>query len=249
MRELAEAMISVSDNTDSDHLLFLVGRTAVEDAQDSWGISDPDLNRPFISSREMFHLKLDPELGQRYLASNVEDRRTILEVLASEPLPPVDQLDSTWTAPIAVTTLEWFATPSDICRVLARLAEDDEALRILEINPGVPSDRWPAVGYKGGSEPGVLAMAWIMTNDEGGRWGCRRHLERANDEGGRWVLAGAIWSKTETGASDPSRLLSLRFAINSTSTARNRGRQAGAQPRVRRRRPRTSGHNYKQPRR
>lgn len=187
VRELAEGMISISDNSATDHLLFLVGRMAVEDAQERWGVSDPDLNRPFFSTRELFHLKLDAELGQRYLASSVEERRAILEDLASLPLPPVELVDSEWTAPIAVTTLEWFATPSDICQVLARLAEDTEALRILEINPGVPSTRWAAVGFKGGSEPGVLAVSWIMTDDDGGRW----------------AVAGAVWSETETGSPDP----------------------------------------------
>ena len=42
-------------------------------------------------------------------------------------------------------------------------------LDILSINPGVPFDEvvWPFVGYKGGSEPGVLAVSWLLERNDG----------------------------------------------------------------------------------
>jgi hypothetical protein len=41
----------------------------------------------------------------------------------------------------------------------------------LAINPGVPLDAatWPYVGYKGGSEPGVLTLNWLLQRADG-RW-------------------------------------------------------------------------------
>ena len=60
--ELAERMISISDNTATDHLIALVGRSAVEAVQGAMGHSDPSLNVPFLTTRELFQLKLGEQL-------------------------------------------------------------------------------------------------------------------------------------------------------------------------------------------
>jgi hypothetical protein len=43
------------------------------------------------------------------------------------------------------------------------------ARAILAINPGVELDRkaWTYVGYKGGGEPGVLNMTWLLGRRDG----------------------------------------------------------------------------------
>jgi len=56
--ELANRMISISDNTATDHLLLTVGREAVESIQAAMGHSAPGLNAPFITTRELFVLKV-----------------------------------------------------------------------------------------------------------------------------------------------------------------------------------------------
>src|SRR3546814_10052889 len=46
-----------------------------------------------------------------------------------------------------------------------------EARRILGLNPGIPADaasHWAYVGYKGGSEPGVLDMTLLLHAKSGG---------------------------------------------------------------------------------
>ena len=70
-------MISVSDNTATDMLINLVGRSAVEAALTATGMASPALDRPFLTTREIFILKLDqwPALAKRYIA-------------ADEPQPP-----------------------------------------------------------------------------------------------------------------------------------------------------------------
>ena len=166
VRELAELMISISDNTATDHLIDLVGREAVEQAVVDSGHSDPQLNVPFLTTRELFVLKFTASESERadFIASSVEEKRATLDEMASWSLPSLTEVSSV-TEPIEIETLEWFGSPTDVCRVLVQLRNDSEAERILALNPGVPDaeGRWTYLGYKGGSEWGVLAMAWIGT--------------------------------------------------------------------------------------
>ena len=149
-------MISISDNTATDHLLFLVGRAAVEQAVGDYGHSAPERNIPFLSTAELFVLKLAERsdvpgapgaVGAAYLVADEAGRRAIL---ADEvPRYPVGDLVLTgWDLPIAVDGLEWFASPLDLCRVMVHLHRDPEAARILAINPGLPDEagRWTSVG-------------------------------------------------------------------------------------------------------
>ena len=57
--QAAQDMISSSDNTAADLLITLVGRTAVESAAAASGMADPALDTPFLTTRELFVLKLD----------------------------------------------------------------------------------------------------------------------------------------------------------------------------------------------
>lgn len=191
VRELAELMISISDNTAADQLAGLVGRDAVEQALIDYGQSDPARNRPFLTTRELFTLKLaEPSdgpgtpgrLGLEYSSADEAARRRLLE--DEVDLYPLADLDMTlWTRPIALDQLEWFASPMDLCRALIRLEQNDEAARILSVNPGVPDGdgRWDYLGYKGGSEPGLLGMAWFL---------------RAPD-GATSVVAGTVWNPAD----------------------------------------------------
>lgn len=81
-----------------------------------------------------------------------------------------------WTTP-RLLEFEWFASTLDLCNVLAssgargQLIPSSELLKILSINPGVQFDRsrWSYIGYKGGSEPGVLNLSWLLQRADG-RW-------------------------------------------------------------------------------
>jgi len=191
VRELAELMISISDNTAADQLAGLLGRNAIEQALIDYGQADPARNRPFLTTRELFTLKLaEPSdepgtpgrLGLEYSSADEAARRRLLE--DEVDLYPLADLDMTrWTHPIAVDELEWFASPMDLCRALARLEQNDEAARILSINPGVPDGdgRWDYLGYKGGSEPGLLGMAWF----------------RRAPDGTTSVVAGTVWNPAD----------------------------------------------------
>ena len=162
VRELAERMIQISDNTATDHLIDLIGRAAVEDAMSDYGHSDPKLNIPFLTSREAFILKLvsSDQDRTRFIAAEADERRIILdETLASVRLPQ-SAVSAAWTTPRAINEIEWFASPNDLCRALVALAGDEVAKQVL-LDPTYVGP-WDYVGVKGGSEPGVLALAWLV---------------------------------------------------------------------------------------
>ena len=79
---------------------------------------------------------------------------------------------ASWTAPRDINSLEWFASPTDICRVyasLAALARQPELAplaqhpRINDGGIGLRPSQWPRVWFKGGSEPGVLTLNYLAT--------------------------------------------------------------------------------------
>jgi beta-lactamase class A len=174
----AKQMISISDNTATDHLLHAVGRKAVEAVVEDSGHGEPSRNIPFLSTRELFLMKLDlTEVErERYLAMSPAKRRVYLDrTLAGRR--PTGQGAGDWSVPRQIDSLEWFASGTDLCRIMAGLAlrGEKEAARplldVLSVNPGLNFDRgpWPFVGFKGGSEPGVMNLTWLLRRDDG-RW-------------------------------------------------------------------------------
>ena len=170
VREAADKMISISDNTAADMLIGLLGRPAVEAALARAGMSNPARNVPFLTTRELFMLKLEgwPALAARYTRAGVPARRAILAVLDRRGLPGVAAIRG-WTAPRAVNTIEWFASADDLCRVntslsaLARrpgLGAIAGALSLNDGGLGLDPRRWSTTWFKGGSEPGVLTLTY-----------------------------------------------------------------------------------------
>lgn len=206
LRDWAEAMISISDNTATDHLIDLLGRDAVEAAVVRAGHAEPALLRPFLLTREVFWLKLlaTPDVRGRYQAADETERRRILDEEAAFVLGTAMFGAGFWTSPRALD-IEWYMSPEDACRVMAYIRGqawahgDETALEVLAVNPGLMLDGevWPYVGYKGGSEPGVLAFDWL--------------LRRAD---GRWFVLSTAFNDDEralTDALDPP-LLAMRAA-------------------------------------
>ena len=178
VQDTAAKMISISDNTAANMLINLVGRPAVEAALTTTGMADPALDRPFLTTRELFILKLDqwPALADRYIAANQAGRLALLaSTVDRAPLPAVEEAGA-WTTPREVDRLEYFASASDVCRVytsLATLARQPALApigRVLSLNDdGLQLDpaQWKTTWFKGGSEPGVLTLAFLATNRSG----------------------------------------------------------------------------------
>jgi beta-lactamase class A len=176
----AGQMISISDNTAADHLIHRLGRDKVEATLAAMGMADPTRDVPFLLTRDMFVLKSpkNSTLTQEYLAANASGRRTLLDTtVASTPLAATDL--GIWTTPRYVDQLEWYASNSDLCRAMASLQVSGSkpglgtVMDTLAINPGIALDpkAWTYTGFKGGSEPGVLNLTWLLERADG-RWFC-----------------------------------------------------------------------------
>lgn len=196
LHSLAALMISRSDNSATDTLLGLLGRDNVERLLPELGVRAPERNRPFLSTRNAFALKLgDPAFLARWKAADEAGRRALL--------PQLERVDSSTLdparrggRPAEIAAVEWFASPSDLVRTLdwLRRSGDRTALDILAINPGLGAAEAKAFGYfgfKGGSEPGVLNLSFLLKT-----------------RSGRWVAISATWND-ETAALDEARFVAL----------------------------------------
>lgn len=174
VREAAEKMISISDNTATDLLIDRVGRDAVEGAVASMGHHDPAAMRPFLTSRELFALAWgdNDDLADRWQSGDEAVRRTVLTELDARPFDvDVNSLDDQvrWQ-----DELEWFASADDVAAahdaLHARAQRDAVVGEALSINPGLPFDgaAWPHVAFKGGSDVGVLTGSWRAERSDGG---------------------------------------------------------------------------------
>jgi len=172
LHTLASLMISISDNTATDTLIDELGRDAIVQTMIASGHSAPELNDPFLKTREMFLLKAGPEGRLRtYLHGDAELRRQILEGIKDSTLAQSDVEAAFSGAPIALA-VEWFASARDITNLMKHLRDtgDKETFAIMAINPSMPlevKNKWTYAGYKGGSEPGVLNLSWFLTDDDG----------------------------------------------------------------------------------
>jgi Beta-lactamase enzyme family len=176
LQTLALKMISISDNTATDHLLYLLGRQNVERQMEQMGDSHADWNRPLLSTRDMTMLrdKKTGLLGRQYQQLEEAARRKFLED-HFQGVPNYEDLDFDTAA---YDVAEWYATPLDMAHALAWLKTATEEgkpahpLRgVLAVEPklAVDAKMWPYVGFKGGSEDQLLAGNWLLKN-KNGRW-------------------------------------------------------------------------------
>ncbi|HEX8655423.1 MAG TPA: serine hydrolase [Allosphingosinicella sp.] len=173
VHSLASLMISQSDNSATDNMLHLLGRERVEALMPALGVRAPERNRPFLSTLEAFLLKTaQDELLQSWLSGGEAERRRILAGrLATMDMDDIDGL-RIGGAPAQIDTIEWFASAGDLVRAMDWLRRNgsDETRAILAINPGLSrtlAAEFDYFGYKGGSEPGVINMTFLLRNRAG----------------------------------------------------------------------------------
>ncbi|MER7130898.1 serine hydrolase [Streptosporangium saharense] len=169
VREAAKLMISISDNTAADILIHTVGREAVEAKVRQWS-DHPELNIPFLTTKEFFLLKgIDhPRQARTYLGlSTAKKRKYLREVVAKQSVSDIRP----WTTPREVDTIEWFGSPRDVCRAYAGLTRLNSRTldRTLSGFDGLELDarKWPTVWFKGGSEVGLLDLAYLGRSSSG----------------------------------------------------------------------------------
>ncbi len=191
VQTLSTLMISISDNTATDTLLTTLGRAKVDAMAASAGGSVP-----VMTTREMFALKGDPALTKAWAAGSVDERRALL----------VDNAVKISTAkldpavfggkPVAIDSVEWFASPAAIAGVLDRLRGADATTRaVLAVNAGVDpaiAKRFGYVGFKGGGEPGVLTLNYLVQAKDGRWYAATGNWHRADDAVNEVRFAGLM---------------------------------------------------------
>ena len=176
--QYAELMISSSDNTAADRLAALVGRGAIEAQVRRWS-SHVSLDTPFLRTREFFVLKYAdyPRYADAYLALSPKARDGYLgRVVDKVSLSAIHLSQAELVSPRQIDDIEWFASPSDLCRAFAGLYADAHSSSLTPIATamslndgglGLNPLTWPQVWFKGGSETGVLTLGFLARDRSG----------------------------------------------------------------------------------
>jgi hypothetical protein len=195
IQTLATLMISISDNTATDTLVSLEGER-LDRFVDKAGA--PGL-APVLTTRQMFALKspANADLAAQWASSLAPSaRRSLLDGNAERlRTTPIDPMMLAGT-PTKIDTLEWFASPADTAEVFDWFRKEggETPLSLLAINPGIdPATRakFDYVGYKGGSEPGVITLNFLVKRKDG-----------------RWLALAAGWHRNDAGVEE-NRLIML----------------------------------------
>ena len=203
LHSLATAMIAESDNSAADTLLRALGRDKVDAMVGRTGHARPDRALPLLSTAEGFALKMPAQaaLARRYAAATPDERRTLLRDHAAALTAAAVDIGSVAERPTAIDSIEWFAAPRDLIAVMNALRrQGGDALPILATNPGIaPADakRWRYLGYKGGSEPGVIAMTFL-----------------AQAQDGRWFALSGSWNNPAARVEEPRFVALMTRALN-----------------------------------
>ena len=179
---LATQMISISDNTAADTLIETLGRPKVDSMRAAIGQTPGSL--PVLTTLDAFALKMPAQeaLRKRWIAGGLSDRQRVLNDLE----PTVATIDASALAglPLHIDTVEWPATMVEIAGVLdsIRRSESKTALDILAVSPSLSAadrERFDKIGYKGGSESGVIAASWLL-----------------KAKSGDWYVVAGAWNDT-----------------------------------------------------
>jgi hypothetical protein len=125
--------------------------------------------------KELFalHLAEFPTLADHYLALDAGQRAAYLTSTVDK-VATSDEVSA--TGPRDINSIEWFASPADLCRAFSGLAalEAEPGLSpiatILSANNGgigLSTTTWPRIWFKGGSEPGVLTLGYLARDSSG----------------------------------------------------------------------------------
>jgi hypothetical protein len=180
LAEMATLMMGNSDNTATDHLHELVGRTRLEQSLTQFGNANPLLLTPFLSVNEQFNLFTGVTLSQAqaYASGTETFQRDFLNSVLASMAPGTGNQQHT---PIFISG-SWQASPMDVCAAYAgmrRFNDQSPAFQLIDKALGSQAaqpfvrDRWQRVWYKGGSlatTAGMLVLthSWMLESDSRG---------------------------------------------------------------------------------
>lgn len=177
LKEYASKMISISDNTATDHLIEIVGRKYIEDFISREGlISQKSHYIPFLKTKEMFAARafFTKQDYQKFAKANRAKKLKMLQKINQAPQKIMSSLKS-WDRPRHIADVEWYATPQEVCRLKFWLQKRPGTIikETLALNAPFAQENASFMysGYKGGSEPGVLEMAYLLKKNDNS-WSC-----------------------------------------------------------------------------
>ena len=185
LQSLATLMISLSDNTAADTLLTVLGPARVDAMVATAGAAHPAATLPVLTTREAFAIKIDPALAAAWPSASPAGRRRLLATHRGQIDAASLSADAFGGRPLASDTVEWFASPDDMARLLdwLRIHGDAATRAIMAVNSGTDATTTASfgyVGFKGGSEPGVIALNYLVRTTNG-----------------QWLAVTGNWHRTD----------------------------------------------------
>jgi hypothetical protein len=171
--DLARLMMGISDNSATDHLHTVVGRSLIDEEIAASGVADPAVLQPLLNINEQFHVfrTLARVDADAYVLGDEAFQYGYVPTL--EALGPLTTTPNFWVDLLVDGT--WRASPRDICQTFAYLRTFrgagleivDAALGASTAQPNV-RNQWDRVWYKGGSlaqatnQYNVWTHAWML---------------------------------------------------------------------------------------
>jgi len=108
-----------------------------------------------------------------YRAADAAGRLAMLKATAKSKIDMFGFMKAVTGPPIDLD-IEWLVSGEDMAKLMRRIRDLDDptAREIMAVNTGVTDDLrgdWRYVGYKGGSEPGVIDLSYLVQG-QGGKW-------------------------------------------------------------------------------
>jgi len=194
-QDLATMMLGVSDNTATEILHDLVGRSVIDSYIDGSGVTDATVLKPILSINEQFHLffSVHPTTATNFVNDTESNQLTFI----NNVLEPMEAVTSyPYNNDFLMTSGSWRASPMEVCQNFAQLRtypQGSDALTLIDRAMGAQTaqpeirNNWDRAWYKGGSLVSgadgyhVLTHAWLlednghapyvvvaMTNDDNG---------------------------------------------------------------------------------
>lgn len=176
LHTLASLMIAISDNTATDQLIKVLGKERILRLMTDSGHADPGANDPFLTTKQLFILKAsDAQTLADWRSGDPAKQAMIAVVQGAEEETSLDAVNAAFANGPKALDIEWFASPADLAKLLAymRRTADPKVFEIMAISPSATAAikaNWRYIGFKGGSEPGVMNLTWLLTDKAGRDW-------------------------------------------------------------------------------
>lgn len=177
--DLGILMMGISDNTATDLVHEIIGRSIIDAYIDDSGVNDTNVLKPLLSVNEQFHLFFSFNLTnalQYVNGSEIFQQQFVDNSIV--PLGPVSSFP--FNNESLLTAGSWRASPMDICNNMARLRRYEkgtDARTMVDAAYGAQAaqseirNAWDRVWYKGGSLVSgtngyhVLTHGWLLEDN------------------------------------------------------------------------------------